>query len=275
MPSRGPFEPAHCMPENVAPKIRAELGRSAAALLLTLSLGACVGGGAPSDPYDIGRAPDRAGSAGASSVDGPRPRAGGRLSHFPLVDGTRWTYHHTTLVDDPWDETDTVTSTTYQGQDAFILSDQEDAEGEQTHSTHVIDGTRVYRAYKEVEVGDVVAVTTTYDPAFLRYDEAWTESGDTVTLDDDWTQACVVASTASNCAPGAVKVGTTTHTYTVLSAAEELTVPAGTFTTVKVQRDNVTSPETKLFWFAAGVGKVREENPSTGAVSELTAYEIP
>jgi hypothetical protein len=52
-------------------------------------------------------------------------------------------------------------------------------------------------------------------------------------------------------------------------------VPAGDFSAVKVQRDNLSAPETKLFWFAAGVGKIREENPTTGAVTELTAYEIP
>jgi hypothetical protein len=250
-------------------------GRPRALASVALATVGCVGGGAPSDPYDLGRKPDYSSSAGASSVDGPAPSAGSKQSHFPLIDGTRWTYHHSNLVDDPWDETDTVTATTYEGEDAFVLSDQEDAQGEQTHSTHVIDDTRVYRAYKEVAVGDVVAVTTKYDPAFLRYDEAWTESGQTVTLDDDWTQTCVVQSSASSCAPGAMKVGSTTHTYTVLAAAEQLTVPAGTFTTVKIQRDNVTSPETKLFWFAAGIGKIREENPSTGAVTELTAYEIP
>jgi hypothetical protein len=263
------------MPEMLESKIRAAQRSAPAILIAALAMGGCVGGGAPGDPYDLGPKPDYSSSAGASSIDGPTPDAGSKLSHFPLVDGTSWTYHHTNQVDDPWDETDTVMSTSYKGEDAFILSDQEDAQGEQTHSTHVLDGTRVYRAYKEVAVGDVVAVTTTYDPSFLRYDEAWTKSGDTVTLDDDWTQNCVVASTASNCAPGAMKIGTTTHTYTVLSAAEELTVPAGTFTTVKIQRDNVTSPETKLFWFAAGVGKIREENPMTGAVTELTAYEIP
>jgi hypothetical protein len=257
-------------------KIRLLRARGLAlAALFSTALAGCVGGEAPSDPYDLGRRPTLEASAGAGSIDGPPPAAGSRESHFPLVDGASWTYRHTNLLDDPWDETDDVAATTYKGQDAFILSDQEDAQGEQTHSTHVIDGTRVYRAYKEVAVGDEVAVTTSYDPAFLRYDEAWTRNGDTVTLDDDWTQVCVTASTASSCAPGAIKPGTTTHTYTVLDTATELTVPAGTFAAVKIQRDNVTSPETKLFWFAAGVGKVREENPTTGAVEELSAYEIP
>jgi hypothetical protein len=240
------------------------------------SSAACVGGGAPSDPYDLGvKTPEISAAAGAGSIDEPPPAAGSRHSHFPLVDGTSWTYHHTNLVDDPWDETDTVTTGTYQGEDVFILEDEEDAQGEQTHSTHVIDGTQVLRAYKEISIGDEVVQTTTYDPAFLRYDEAWTKSGQTVTLDDDWTQVCVVASTASNCAPGAIKPGSTTHTYTVLDVAAKITVPAGTFTTVKIQRDNVNSPETKVFWFAAGVGKVREENPASGAVTELSAYEIP
>jgi hypothetical protein len=254
-------------------KIR--LGRVSALAFSAVALAGCVGGGAPGDPYDLGRKPTIEAAAGAGSIDGPPPAAGSKQSHFPLVDGTSWTYHHTNLVDDPWDETDEVVATTYKGEDAFVLSDQEDAQGEQTHSTHVVDGTRVYRAYKEVAVGNMVAVTTTYDPPFLRYDEAWTNTSDSVTLDDDWTQVCVIASTASNCAPGAIKPGTTTHTYTVLDTAAKLTVPAGTFTTVKIQRDNVTSPETKLFWFAAGVGKIREENPTTGAVEELSAYEIP
>lgn len=260
------------MPAGVVRKIY--VGRAGAPFLAAVLLSGCVGGGAPSDPYDLGPKPALS-VGGSGSVSGAIPDAGSKQSHFPLVDGASFTYHHTNLLDDPWDETDSVSETTYDGQTAFILSDQEDAEGEQTHSTLVIDGTRVYRAYKEVAVGDVVAVTTRYDPAFLRYDEAWRQSGDSVTLDDDWTQTCVVASTASSCATGAVKVGTTTHTYTVLDAADEVTVPAGTFESVKIQRDNVSDPETKLFWFAAGVGKIREENPSTGAVSELTAYEIP
>lgn len=246
---------------------------------LALVLGpvpACVGGGAPDDPYALpGRDKDIVAAAGSSTSGDPPPPAGSKQSHFPLVDGATWTYQHTSVVEDAWEERATVTATTYQDQDAFVLADEEDAEGEQTRSTLTIDGTRVYRAYKETAVADQVAITTVYDPAFLRYDEAWITPGMTVTLDDDWTETCVIASTASNCAPGAVKIGVTVHTYTVLDIAAKITVPAGDFTTVKVQRDNVLDPETKLFWFALGVGKVREENPETGAVEALSAYEIP
>lgn len=243
-------------------------------LAIIFATSGCVGGNAPEDPYYLGVKPPDISSGGGSLTD-PVPDAASRESHFPLVDGARYFYHHTNLIDDPWDETDTVVAARYEDEAAFLLSDQEDAEGEQTHSTLVARGSGVWRAYKEVEVGDVVAVSTKYDPPFLRYDEAWRSAGDTVTLDDDWQQTCVVASSASNCAPGAVKPGSTTHRYTVLSVADAVSVPAGDFSAVKIQRDNLSDPETKLFWFAAGVGKIREENPATHAVTELTAYEIP
>lgn len=257
------------------PLSRTSLASALSAALTGCFCAGCVGGGAPADPYDLGVKRPEISSAGGGSLEGPLPDAGSRDSHFPLLDGATWTYHHTNLVDAPWDETDSVALGELDGNPAFVLEDEEDAQGEQTHSTHVIDGTRVYRAYKEISVADEVVVTTSYDPAFLRYDEAWITSGTSVTLDDDWTQHCLVASSASSCAPGAVKPGSTTHRYTVLDVAAEISVPAGDFTAVKIQRDNVTSPETKLFWFVAGVGKVREENPETGAVTELSSYEIP
>jgi hypothetical protein len=189
-----------------------------------------------------------------------------------LVDGARWTYRHTSYVEDSWDESATLTATS---DAAFVLADEEDAAGEQTQSTLTVLGTRVYRSRKQVWVGEELVLETSYDPAFLRYDEAWTQAGTSVTLDDAWQQRCVIASSASSCAPGAVKLGSTTHIYTVLDVSAQVSVPAGDFTTVKIQRDNPTDQETKLFWFAVGVGKVREENPETGALEELSAYEIP
>ena len=54
-----------------------------------------------------------------------------------------------------------------------------------------------------------------------------------------------------------------------------MTVPAGTFDAVKVQRVDPNTAETKLYWFAAGVGKVRDEAPATGEIAELTAFKLP
>jgi hypothetical protein len=210
-------------------------------------------------------------AAAGSGGGGAQAPAGSKQSHFPLVDGARWTYRHTSVIEDSWDESATLSA----AGEAFVLADEEDAKGEQTQSTLVIDGDRVYRTQKQIFVGGELVQETAYDPAFLRYDEAWTQAGASLTLDDEWKQTCVVASSASNCAPGAIKTGVTTHVYTVLDVAAKVSVPAGDFTTVEIQRDNTIDQETKLFWFAAGVGKVREENPASGAVEELSDYEVP
>lgn len=231
-----------------------------------------MGGDAPSDPYALpGRAPVEA-AAGASGEQNV-PEAGSRESHFPLVDGATFTYRHTSLTRDSWNETATLSATRYQGADAFVLAGEEDSAGEQTQSTLLVRGSGVYRVYKETRVGGELTSKTTYEPAFLRYDEAWTRAGISVTLEDDWSEVC--GDTSTSCAPGSVLNGSTTHVYTVLELADEVSVPAGDFTAVKVQRDNPDDRETKLFWFSLGVGKVREENPANGAIEELAKYSIP
>lgn len=216
-------------------------------------------------------------AAGASGKGGTTAMAsaGAKDSHFPLVDGATWTYHHTNPNKPPWDEIVTIKTATYMGKPAFIYSDQEDAQGLQTHTTLVVNGTGVYRAYKEVAASSQTALTVSYDPAFLRYDEAWNMDGQTMTLTDNWIQQCIQMSAASKCAPGATTPGMTTHTYTVLKASIQVTSPAGTFDAVEIQRVDPATKETKLYWFARGVGKVREETPAVQAVEELVSYQIP
>jgi hypothetical protein len=217
------------------------------------------------------------GTGGAGSPTAAAFPAGAKTSHFPLIDGASWTYHHTSAAKTaPWDETDTVKATTYMGKPAFIFEDQEDAMGVQTHSTLVVNGTGVYRAYKENTIKGMTVLTVTYNPAFLRFDEAWTQMGQMVTLTDNWTQNCVVGNTVvSKCVTGTMTPGMTTHEFTVLNASVKITVPAGTFDTIEIQRVDPMAKVTKLFWFAAGVGKVREEVPAMMAVEELTSYKIP
>jgi hypothetical protein len=77
------------------------------------------------------------------------------------------------------------------------------------------------------------------------------------------------------------------HVYTVEDVSESVTVPAGTFRNcLRIRRErDLTNPDLmgatdqaeqdKLFWFAPGVGKVREENSMTGMTEVLVDYEIP
>ena len=59
--------------------------------------------------------------------------------------------------------------------------------------------------------------------------------------------------------------------WSVVSASESITVPAGTFTTVHFHKLTSGAAE-KDYWFAAGVGKIKETGEQT---EELTAYTIP
>lgn len=242
---------------------------------LAMFTSACVGSDAPDDPYETGAAghksmaKDAGDDAAADSFD-----AGAADSRFPLVDGASWTYRHTSLTKEPWNEVATMRKTTYEGKAAFILEDEEDAEGAQTRSTLVVQDTGVFRAFREVRVNGDLALQVTYDPAFLRFDEAWTKVGQNETLDDDWTQMCIMTSVASKCAPGAVQTGKTTHKYTVAATHVSIEVPAGKFDTIEIERFNPDESETRRFWFAPGVGKVREEDTESGAVEELAEYHV-
>jgi hypothetical protein len=68
------------------------------------------------------------------------------------------------------------------------------------------------------------------------------------------------------------------HTFEVLAVDEEVTVPAGTFNCVKVERVRTLGAEAGAlvwYWYAPGVGKVREERPIEMEVEELMSVSIP
>lgn len=237
------------------------------------SISGCVSSDPISMDAGAGGVGGTRGSIG-TGVSAARLAAGARNSHFPLVEGATWIYRHTNPTKPSWDETNTIKSTTYLGRPAFIYSDEEDAQGLRTHSTLEVRDSRVFRVYKETAVTGQVALTVTYDPGFLRFDEAWNADGQTVTLTNNWTQNCVLMSAASKCAPGSIKPGMSRHIWTVLKASTTVTVPAGTFEAIQIERVAPVKNETTIFWFAAGVGKVREETPAAQAIEELLSFEI-
>ena len=305
---------------TVAHCLRRAGSLASVALSLALSTGGCVGGDAPDDPYATagkggsaasagtgGGAMPKGGSGGGGTGGGGSPAAGtggsdpeggsggsggsstpepgAKDSHYPLIDGATWVYHHEYPQNPgrmPWDEIANMRMGTFEDEPAFILEDEEDAQGERSSSTMLIDGTRIFRVYKEVNVNGQLAFTTTYDPGFLRYDEAWADTGDEAQpLSYESLQNCVMASAASKCAAGAMRMEMTTHTFKVVSRSVSVTTKAGTFDTVQIERTNLGDPaiagddEVKQYWYARGVGKVRELDLQTLATEELTSYTIP
>ena len=59
--------------------------------------------------------------------------------------------------------------------------------------------------------------------------------------------------------------------WTILSACESVTVPAGTFTAVYLQKVSATGGSAKTYWYVPGVGKVKE---SGGQLEELVTYSL-
>lgn len=102
-----------------------------------------------------------------------------------------------------------------------------------------------------------------YVPSKLRVDEA----AEHVAMGATWTtEYTEVEEDPVN--------GTSTvsksETWTVEATAEEVTVPAGTFTALKLRKTTSGNAD-KLYWFVAGVGKVKEEGEN---IELLTAYTL-
>jgi hypothetical protein len=159
---------------------------------------------------------------------------------------------------------------TWNGMQAWELIDSPNANGNWDVSTLIQDGDLVLRVHREEH--DQVGLTAIldYEPGFLRASEAWTEVGmmeeflyDRTTYDAEGLNPMVEARG---------------HTFEVLAIDEEVTVPAGTFNCVKVERVRTIGTEAGTlvrFWFAPGVGKVREERPVEQEIEELVSVSIP
>ncbi len=105
-----------------------------------------------------------------------------------------------------------------------------------------------------------------YEPFRVRVDQVpehrlrdatWTETFDEVVMD---------------IATGEVKVRNKVEvTWTIEATNEEVTVPAGTFSCIRVRRRS--GREDQIYWFADGVGKVKEDSPPK-EYEELIEYHL-
>jgi hypothetical protein len=104
-----------------------------------------------------------------------------------------------------------------------------------------------------------------YLPSKLRVDELPTH----LTLNATWTTAYTEVETTPT---GGTKTTAKVETWTVEAVDEPVTVPAGTFTCIRIRRvgSDATQAE-KTFWYAPGVGKIKETGNQT---EELTAKTI-
>lgn len=189
----------------------------------------------------------------------------------PMVDGASWSYVITNSGGQVLGMDDTsFVATTVEGQAAFDQVDEPDAQGDASVSTLIQQGDEVFRVHRVESTNGATTGTFDYDPGFLRCSNAWTDVGPAQEYFYDRT-----ASDANGQNPMTEPRG---HTFEVVAVGEMVTVPAGTFETIKVERIRTVGTEAGAlvwFWFAPGVGKVREERPIEMEIEELVSVSIP
>ena len=117
------------------------------------------------------------------------------------------------------------------------------------------------------DVGDVLTSDQIYQPGKLRVDESDAHTAMGATWIDTYTEI------EEDPVTGDVTTVEKSESWTVEAAAESVTVPAGTFTAIKLRRTaDVVGAADKTYWFAPGVGKVKEAGDQT---EELTEYTLP
>jgi hypothetical protein len=221
-------------------------------------------------PAGCGGSNGGSGEPTPSATETPTPSAD---SYEPLATGNSWSY----------DETDTQTGTTrtktvtvgnwgtvggsHAGVSAFEVDTARSGGGKKDWQADL--GSQIVRYREQTLKPDGSPKNNSdFDPEKLRVDRAQITPGATWT--EDYTETLLDADT------GETQSFNHHVTWTVVAVDEQVTVPAGTFPCVELHRvsqGDVTEGSDKTFWFAKGVGKVKEVD--TGISSEvLTSYTL-
>ena len=192
---------------------------------------------------------------------------------LPLATGNRWTYR---VTDGDAVETKTQTigelepvggSGPHADVMAFRVTTARGVDGtNETVSFQGYSGSRVVR-YREqaynATTGDL-DIEEHWHPYKLRVEQAEEYLEDGATFLESYDETKLVPGEEPTTA-------TRSDRWTVLAASETVTVPAGTFEALKVNRVSSSQGAVKTYWFVENVGKVKEEG---GQLEELESYEV-
>jgi hypothetical protein len=231
-----------------------------AALAAVVWLGGC-GGGTGSLP--TGNDPKPADQELPGDPVKPSPEA--PLSLWPLTTGSTWTYRITEPTRGVFDKSVEVigpqavpeTSTT-----AILVKSMQPHLEEHSWQLELQNGTVVRLREEDLKAGAIARVTT-WSPATVKslslaQPQGWSYESNIREMTREDT--------------GLVEEKNRTYVWRVLAVNESVTVPAGTFTAIKVQRarpDKAGSERT--YWLVPGIGKVKEDGER---LEELVSYDV-
>ena len=211
-------------------------------------------------------------AAGCGSSDPPSPDAAGAVDGpplamrwLPMVTGATWTYQVTPLGLPPEQKTQTVMQVEEvpgkPGQLAyFVVTEKIDG---RTESWQEDRGNMIVR-HREIsyDLAGTMNGVESYAPYKMRIDE--TAEHTAAAADFVLTYEETIGALAP--------VAKSEHWW-VEAVDESVTVPAGTFPCLRLRRMGTEVGQSdKRFWFARGVGKIREEGDQ---VEELMSYTLP
>ena len=201
---------------------------------------------------------------------GPGPDNGDQIAdvdeYFPLVDGGSWTYRHSHPINGEWLEEVTMTAVNHEGTPSYLVKDSSTLDDEFSEQIWQTIGTGIFRVYREQFTGNDLMLRVTYDPGFLRFDAEWQAPGTVV--NNGYRRE-------ETNAGGTVSAAIREQKFTVLETGVSVDVEAGTFDDcLLVERERADNGKLKRYWYARGVGKVREENPTTQAQEELVSSSL-
>ncbi len=209
-------------------------------------------------------------AAGCGSEDPGTGGLGGEGRLLPLVVGATWTYR----ITDPF--TGTISDKSSTVEQLEPVGDRKPGVMALRVRTEKIDGltiswqedtgTSIVR-HREQSINRAGAVTSEewYAPPKLRIDDTTPRTTPGAT----WTEVHTETEIKAN---GIMSTKEKSDVWTI-ERVEEVTVPAGTFQTLRVRRaDSDGTGGAKTYWFARGIGKVKETG---GQTEELVSHAIP
>ena len=208
-------------------------------------------------------------AAAAATVAG----GGGGGALLPLAVGNSWSFQVTD------------TGTGAQGQKTQTVEAFEDVggtlAGTMAYRLHTVKPGGAYTLSWQTDTGDAIVRLrdqefaaggaqkneTVFDPDKLRVNESAAHTSASAQFSLSYTEH-----TTDFTAGGAQTDVSKTEDWTVVAADESLTTPAGTFSCLHLHRIDSATGSDKQYWFAAGVGKIKEDG--LGQTEILTAYTV-
>jgi hypothetical protein len=208
------------------------------------------------------------GCGSAEPKDATGSMAGGD-SYLPLATGNSWSY---VVTDQENDETSTKTQTVQErepvpGRDGIVAYRMRTENGGlATVSWQDERDLEVIRYFEQsLDFDGNVTVTESYEPHKLRVDQKPEHTAAGATYSQEYTETHV--NMLDQLTTELVKQ----EQWTVEAVAEVVTVPAGTFECLRLRRSGDPTQPIKTFFFARGIGKIRETG---GQIEELSSYQI-